>query len=131
MEIYKVILVDLNTKEVLPIQVEVDEAETTDNITIHTVIGEQNITSSGYNYLPAYQTFRDKLLVLGYGIKCNGSRLNAVQSGMMNATDQVYLVAIGKQSLSKDIVHIWDYADIDTFPDTIQQHNFLELWTSH
>lgn len=70
MEIYKVILVDLNTKEVLPIQVEVDEAETTDNITIHAVIGEQNITSSGYNYLPAYQTFRDKLLVLGYGIKC-------------------------------------------------------------
>lgn len=99
MEIYKIILVNLNKKEVLSTQVEVDKAETTDNITIHAVIGKQDITSSDYNYLPAYQTFKDKLLVWGYGIKCNGSRLNAVQSEMMSATDKVYLVEIGKQAL--------------------------------
>ncbi len=128
---YKIILVDLNTKEALPAQVEVDEAETTDNITIHAVVVKQDITSSDYNYLTTYQAFRDKLLVLGYGIKCNGSRLNAVQSGMMSATDKVYIVEIGKQALAKDIVHIWDYADIDTFPDMKQQQDFLELWTSH
>ncbi|MCM1500303.1 MAG: hypothetical protein NC124_17720, partial [Clostridium sp.] len=83
---------------------------------------------SNYNYLPAFQKFRDKLLSTGYGIKCNGSRLNAIQSGMMGATDKVYLVEMGKQALMKDIVHIWDYAEIDTFPDTKQQNDFFEQW---
>ena len=78
--------------------------------------------------LPAYQEFRDKLLEAGYGIKCNGSRLNAVQSGMMETTDKIYLVEMGRQALMKDIVHIWDYADIDTFPDTKQQNEFFQQW---
>ncbi len=72
---------------------------------------------------------KELLLAVGYGMKCNGSRLNAVQSGMMGATDKVYLVEIGKQALMKDIVSIWDYADIDIFPDTELQNNFFEQWT--
>lgn len=128
MEIYEVILSDLSSKEVLTIQVEVDESETTENIVIRTIFNEQESTSSNYNYLPAYQEFRDKLLLKGYGIKCNGSRLNAVQSGMLGATDKVYLVEIGKQALMKDIVHIWGYADIKEFPNTEQQKAFFEQW---
>ena len=65
----------------------------------------------------------------GYGIKCNGSRINAAQTEMMGATDKVYLVEKGKQALMKDIVHIWDYADIDIFPNTEQQNIFFEQWT--
>ena len=34
-------------------------------------------------YYETFQLFRDRLLELGYGIKCNGSRINAIQSGMM------------------------------------------------
>ncbi len=128
MEIYDVILIDLNTKDELSIQVKVDEAETSENIVISAIIKKQEITSSNYNYLPAFQEFRDKLLITGYGIKCNGSRLNAVQSGMMGATDKMYLVEMGKQALMKDIVHIWDYAEIDTFPDTKQQNAFFIQW---
>lgn len=128
MEAYKVILTNLSSKEELTIQVEVDEAETTENIIIRTIFNEREITSSNYNYLPAYQEFREKLLVMGYGIKCNGSRLNAVQSGMLGATDKVYLVEMGKQALMKDIAHIWDYAEIETFPDTKQQNDFFEHW---
>lgn len=70
--------------------------------TINAKLKKREITSSNHNYLPAYQTFRDKLLKIGYGIKCNSSRLHAVQSGIMGA------------------------ADIDTFPDTSQQNDFCE-----
>lgn len=91
MEMYEVILIDLNTQEELSVRIEVDEGETTENIVISAIMNKQEITASDYNYLPAFQEFRDKLLIAGYGIKCNGSRLNAVQSGMMGATDQVYL----------------------------------------
>lgn len=126
METYEIILIKINTKEELTVQVEVDEAENSENIVINAQISGQEITSANYNYLPAYQEFRDKLLEAGYGIKCNGSRLNAVQSGMMGATDKVYLVEIGKQALTKDIVHIWDYADIEDFPNTRMQTDFFE-----
>ena len=48
---------------------------------------------------------------------------------MMGAADKVYLVEKVAQALMKNIVHIWDYADIDIFPDTEQQNNFFEQWT--
>ena len=107
------------------------EKETTENISIHAVIDKQDVTSSDYNYFPAFQIFRDKLLELGYGIKCNGSRINAIQSGMMGGTDEIYLVEAGKQALMENIVRIWDYTDIDTFPDTKQQLDFLKQWTPY
>ncbi|MBD5506681.1 MAG: hypothetical protein HDR05_01095 [Lachnospiraceae bacterium] len=128
MERYEVTLIELDTQYEFSVQVEVDEAEASENITILARVGKDKIESTNYAYLPAYQEFRDKLLVVGYGIKCNGSRLNAVQSGMMGATDKVYLVEMGRQALMKDIVHIWDYADIDVFPDTQQQNDFFEQW---
>jgi hypothetical protein len=128
MEIHKVVLIELNEKTELIIRVEVDEAEISENIYINAKIKEQEFTSSSYNYLSAYQEFRDKLLEIGYGIKCNGSRINAVQSGMMGATDKIYLVEVGKQAIMKDIVHIWDYADIDSFPNTKQQNDFFNQW---
>lgn len=129
MEIYEVTLVDLNTKDELSVQVKVDEAEVSENIIISLQIKKQEIISSNYNYLCAFQEFRDKLLIMGYGMKCNGSRINAVQSGMMGATAKVYLAEMGKKALMKDIVHIWDYAEIDAFPDTKQQNAFFEQWS--
>ena len=126
---YEVVLMQLNTETELTIYVKVDEAEISENIFISAKIKEQEITSSNSNYLSAYQEFRDKLLEAGYGVKCNGSRLNIVQSVMMGATDRVYIVEMGKQALMKDMVHIWDYADINTFVDTKQQKNFFEGWS--
>ena len=128
MEVYEVKLLELNTSAEVSATVEVDEAESSENIIMNIKISGQDITSSNYNYLQAYQDFRDKLLKLGFGIKCNGSRINAVQSGMMGANDKMYLVEMGKSALKEDIVHIWDYADIDDFPDTNQQSIFFEKW---
>ena len=129
MEKYEVTVINLNTQETQLLPIEIDEAEETEYIVIKSVLLGQEISVSDYNYLPAYQAFRDRLLQLRYGIKCNGSRLNAVQSGMMGTTDKVYLVELGRQALMKDIAYIWDYADIKEFPDTKQQKDFFEKWT--
>lgn len=128
METYSVILANLKTGAESAIQVAVDEGETSENIVITAKVDGQKVTASHYAYLPAYQEFRDKLLKIGYGLKCNGSRENAVQSGMMGATDQIYLVEPGKQARRRDIVHIWDYAELDSFPDTNRQAAYFAQW---
>lgn len=128
MERYEITVINLNTQKEETLLIEVDEAEESEYIVIKSAFLGQEISVSDYNYLPAYQVFRDKLLQLGYGIKCNGSRINAVQSGMMGATDKVYLVELCRQALMKDIAYIWDYADITEFPDKEQQTSFYEFW---
>ena len=110
MEKYKVMLFSLKTKEEMETTVFADEGETTDNIILKVQIDDQEICAVDYNYLPAYQKLRDKLLKMDYGIKCNGSRLNAVRSGMMGANEKIYLVKLGEQALSKDFVSLYVYA---------------------
>lgn len=129
MEIYDVAFIELSSKKEIHFSVEVDEAEISDNIEIKAVIDGNTIEASNFNYFPAYQHFRDQMLLLGYGMKCNGSRINAVQSGMMGATDKIYLVELGRQAWMKDIVKIWEYAEIKEFPDTEQQQAFFAQWT--
>ncbi len=128
METYEITLVELSTKKEINIPVEVDEAEESENIVIYSKVKYHEVTSISDTYFIAYQEFRDKLLTLGYGVKCNGSQVNAIQSGMMGATDKVFLVEMGKQALKKDIVNIWDYADIDIFATTQQQNSFFDQW---
>ena len=128
MEKYRVILFRLKTKEEREITVFADEGETTDDIILKVQIDDQEICAVDYNYLPAYQKLRDKLLKMGYGIKCNGLCPNAVQSGMMGANPQIYLVKLGEQALSKDIVSLYEYAEIDDFPNTEEQIAFSQKW---
>lgn len=47
---------------------------------------------------------------------------------MMAGCEVVYLVELGKQTLRKDIVGMFDYADIDEFPNTAQQMAFSKQW---
>lgn len=128
MEEYHIILFNLKTKNEIEATIFEDEDEATGDFTLKIQIEDQEICATDYNSLPAYQKLRDKLLKLGYGIKCNGSRLNAVQSGMMGANDKIYLVELGKQALKKDIVSIYGYAEIDDFPNTEEQTAFSQKW---
>lgn len=128
MEKYRVLLFSLKTKEEMETTIYADEGETTDDIILKVQIDDQEICAVDSNYLPAYQKLRDKLLKIGCGIKCNGSRLNAVQSGMMGANPQIYLVKLGEQALSKDIVSLYEYAEIDDFPNTEEQIAFSQKW---
>lgn len=128
MEDYIVTLVNFKTNSEFKTTIFADEGETTENIVLKVYIEDEEICVSDYNYLPAYQKLRDRLLELNYGIKCNGSRLNVVQSGMMGANDLVYLVELGRKALNKDIVSLYEYADLKEFPDTGEQNSFIEKW---
>lgn len=128
METYEVVMVCLRSGAEAPLFVEADEAETTESIVLRAQAAGQTVAAADYCYLPAYQKFRDRLLQLGYGLKCNGSRINAVQSGMMGANDRVYLVEMGKKAQRSQLVSLWDYADIREFPDTRQQLAFFKRW---
>ena len=128
MEEYIVTLVNIKTNSEFQTTIFADEAEITENIVLKVFVEDEEICVSDENYLPAYQKLRDKLLEINYGIKCNGSRLNVVQSGMMGANDKIYLVELGRKALNKDIVSLYEYADLKEFPDTKEQDSFIEKW---
>ena len=129
MERYIVTAIEIITQRKFELIIEADEAETAEDIVLSAEINGMKVLASDYNYLPAYQKLRDEILKLGYGLLCNGSRLNAVQSGMMGANDKIYLVENGRPTSNKDIVCLYDYADIDSFPTTSEQAEFIKSWS--
>lgn len=128
MEEYIVTIVNIKTNIESEISIFADEAETTDNIILKVSIDDKEICATDYNYLSAYQKLRDELLGMHYGIKCKGSQLNAIQSGMMVDSDKIYLVQLGQKALNKDICSLYEYSDIKEFPDTKKQQDFFEKW---
>lgn len=110
------------------IDIEVTEYEEEDGFRLATEVGGKEYSFKYDSYFATYQGLRDKLLDAGYSLKCNGSRINAIQSNMMSNCAKVYLVESGRQALMKEVVLIWDYAEIDTFPYTEEQSEFAEAW---
>ena len=88
----------------------------------------QEITAVGDTYFKAFQQFRDKLLEAGYGMKCNGARLNAAPLSKFESGPKVYLLEQGKPAGKDSAVNIWDGADIDEFPDSGKQNRFYNKW---
>jgi len=130
LETYTVTAVHLNTQAESSLLIEADEAETTDDITLNTQIDGAFLSANNYGYFAAFQELRDKLLEKGYGIKCVGSKLNAVQSPMASATYKVYEAVLGKQAKQVGLICLYDYADISEFPNTARQNEFFEKWIS-
>ena len=128
MERYEVTLLHLFRNTEQPLTILADAGETSENIILTAEIDGRTVTGEDFNYLPAYQMLRDRLLELGYGLKCCGSRLNALQSGMMGANDRIYLVELGRPARQRDIVGIFDYDDLTEFPITRQQLAFQEAY---
>ena len=128
MEKYEIKLYDIKRNSEIDGFVFADEGESSDDIVLKIEAQDIAVTAKAEDYLSAYQIIRDELLKNGFGLKCNGSLINANQSAMMSYTPKIYLVQIGKQALLKDIVNIWDYCDINCFPDTKVQKQFTEKW---
>lgn len=128
MEKYNVILYDLSRKIEIKAVVYAYEDDLSDDIILNIKSGNIDLMVRSEGYFSAYQELRDKLLKRGYGLKCNGSLINANQSAMMEYTPKVYLVEMSRQALTKDIVSVWDYCDINVFPDTIEQNQYIEKW---
>lgn len=130
MEEYTVTIVDLRTNSRAEATIYADEAETSDDIILKINLEGKEISAAEHSYFSAFQKLRDMLLEMDHGIKCCGSRLNAVQSGMMGSSDKIYLVQLGRPALLGDIVSLYDYSDINEFPDTQEQNEFFEKWTA-
>ena len=127
MDSYPCVIADLayyeNEKQIM-VNVNIQD----DDIEMSCEVDGIRFSASGEYYFETFQLLRNRLLELGYGIKCNGSRLNAIQSGMFGYSEKVYLVESGKQALNKDLFSIWDYADIKDFPSTDEQRIFANQW---
>ena len=128
MEYFDVIIEHLNTQKELKIVIDVDEAEESELIVLHTILNREEIVSSDPCYFTSFQNFRDYLLKLGYGMKCKGAYVNAVQSPMMCICDSIYLVSMGKQALMKDAVGMFEYADIHEFCSSKEQIEYFVSW---
>lgn len=128
MEKYNVTLYDLSKELEIKAVVYAYEEDLSDNIILKVTYENMVVIVKSESYFSAYQELRDKLLKKGYGLKCNGSLINANQSAMMKYTPKVYLVEMSKQALTKNIVSVWDYCDINVFPDTKKQNQYIEKW---
>ena len=126
MEEYQVATMRLDNQVVEYQTLYVDDVN--EDILMHLDYHNKSYKAIGNSYFSTYQSLRDQLLKDGYGLKCNGSYINALQSSMMSYVDKVYLVTLGKQALQKDIVNMFDEADIHEFPDTEKQQIFQEQW---
>ena len=46
---------------------------------------------------------------------------------MMSTSNKVYILTLGKPALKKDIATIFDYAEIQEFPNTREQKEFSKM----
>lgn len=129
METYRLMAINLNTKQQRDILVYVDDNNKSDMLSMYTDIDEHTTESENENFFVMFQEFRDKLLSYGYGLKCCGAMINAIQSPMAEGSEWIYLVTLGEQARKKDMVSIFDDADIIEFPDTKQQNEFFRQWS--
>ena len=123
---HQVTIVELATKKETGLAVQSGEDLSTGDFIIWCTLNDQEISSSRDSYFLSFQKFRDKLLEAGYGMKCNGARLNAVSYSKTGNSTKVYLVESGDRSYTKQEVDIWDKADISDFPDTKHQNRTLD-----
>lgn len=130
MEEYKVTAVNLLNKEKMNLIIVENETETSDNILLTVKLDNNEIVGSSESYFEAFKQLKDKLLELKYGLKCKGSLYNVVQSGMAANSDMIYIVELGRQALRKNLVSIYDYADIFGFSNSKEQDEFAEQWYS-
>jgi len=128
MEKHAVTAISLSAQSEFTLTIEIDEDAATGDFAFSTYVEGNCISVSEYGYFEAFQVIRDELLDKGYGMKCVGAKLNAVQSSMSSATDSVYLVTLGRQALRSDLMSIYEYAEIDEFPNTEKQSEFFEKW---
>ena len=85
MEIYNCIAVDLAYYQIYEKRIKIEVYDEEEKIRILTEIDGVEFSSAGEDYFEVFKKLRDQILELGYGLKCNGSRINAIQSKMMYA----------------------------------------------
>jgi len=125
---YKVTIVDLSTNNETEMVVQSGEDMSTGKFVIRCTLNDQEIVSEHDEYFTAFQQFRDKLLEAGYGIKCNGARLNAASLSKFENGPKVYILESGSPAFPESSVDIWAKADIEDYPDSVRQNRYKNKW---
>lgn len=86
------------------------------------------LIDSGDSMFLAFQKLMDQLYSLGYGMNCQGARVNAMQSAMAYASEKIYLLTLGHQALNKDLVSMFDTVNLDEFCQSDKQVEFAQQW---
>lgn len=128
MEKYQVEGMRLGSREVFPFVIEADEGEASEDIVLTVRVDGREFTASNYGYFQAFQELRDLLLKAGIGLRCEGARLNAVQSAMAGGTEKIYLVTKGEPARMKDTRSLYEHAELSDFPDTRELTAFYLDW---
>ena len=126
-ETYQVTVADLGNYEKEK-QIEILVNDHGDHFELKTVVDTVEFEAQAEDMFSAFQLFRDKMLEMAWGIKCNAARINAVQSGMMTNQDVVYLVELGKQARNEDVHGFWDYCEMEEYVYTEEQEAFRKKW---
>lgn len=127
METYQCTIADLSyyqNEKVISVEVE----DNYDSYVMRTTVDGIELSVTGNGLFTTFQKLRDELLKIGFGMKCNAARINAVQSGMMADLDVVYLVELGERASTTLVNSFWDYSNIDKFPNTAEQREFTDKW---
>ena len=109
-------------------QIEILVNDHGDHFELKTVVDTVEFEAQADDMFSAFQSLRDKMLEMAWGIKCNAARINAVQSGMMTNLDVVYLVELGKQARNEDVHGFWDYCEMEEYVYTEEQEAFRKKW---
>jgi hypothetical protein len=102
-----------------------------EQVLIRIYFSGQKISKMGRNFFEALQNLREELENKNIQIICNGAAKNVYPSPMqmsMGDGRTAYLLKLGQQARSADIVGIFDCIDTLTFVGTKEQKAFYSDW---
>lgn len=105
-----------------------DVRETENQFIFSCNIDKTELKGSGDSMFMAFQKLMDQLYHLGYGMNCQGARINAMQSAMAYASDKIYLLTLGQQAMNKDLVCMFDAVELNEHYQSDKQAEFAQQW---
>lgn len=92
--------------------------------------GKQTFKLEGSDLFDCLCTLRTKTDVLGIKILCNGARIDAFPSPMLQSSGarKIYITEIGKQALRENLVNIFDEAPAEKVGTVKEQFEFHTKW---
>lgn len=130
LEVLNIKGLDLKNNKVINLNLELFESDEEDVVSISIYHDNKEIKKKGEYWFLVFQELKDLLLDKYIGLQCYGSLINVYPSPMMMnmGGQKAYFLKIGKPSLNKDIVNIFDYIDIYEFATKEQQDQFYNKW---
>jgi hypothetical protein len=120
--------IQVNDRVFLDLTLYVVESEENDIITVEAKFGNNVVKVEEEYYFTALQELRRKLFKKGVEICCYGAKKNVYPSPMMMNSSKAYLLTMGKQAKTEDIVEIFESCELDEIATVDDQNVFYKEW---